>query len=182
MQFLLSPSGRIGRLQWWLGGLVPFAILVAGFIMVGELIGDSVETTPPGKVLSAVVIFFGFFLISFWINFCLCAKRFHDRDKSAWWFLVNFVPVVGPIFILVECGFLPGTPGGNSYGAEAGAGAGWSSNVDAEIAAMWQAKHDSYQSQQPEVAVEHTKPEPRPEPRRAPGRAPAGFGRRGLQT
>jgi len=43
-------------------------------------------------------------------------KRFHDRDKSGFWYCVCFVPYVGVIWQVVECGFFPGTPGGNRYG------------------------------------------------------------------
>jgi uncharacterized membrane protein YhaH (DUF805 family) len=42
-------------------------------------------------------------------------KRFHDRDKSGWWVLIAFVPIIGWIWYLIECGFLPGTDGPNRY-------------------------------------------------------------------
>ena len=43
-------------------------------------------------------------------------KRFHDRDKSGWWVLIGLIPIIGPIWLLVECGFLKGTPGPNRFG------------------------------------------------------------------
>ena len=43
-------------------------------------------------------------------------KRFHDRDKSGWWMLIVLIPIVGAIWLLVELGFLPGTPGPNRFG------------------------------------------------------------------
>ena len=43
-------------------------------------------------------------------------KRFHDRDKSGWWVLVTLIPIIGAIWILVELGFLKGTPGPNRFG------------------------------------------------------------------
>ena len=46
----------------------------------------------------------------------LCAKRYHDLDKSGWWVLVGFIPIVGAIWILIELGLKRGTPGHNRYG------------------------------------------------------------------
>jgi uncharacterized membrane protein YhaH (DUF805 family) len=43
-------------------------------------------------------------------------KRFHDRDKSGWWVLITLIPIIGAIWILVELGFLKGTPGLNRFG------------------------------------------------------------------
>lgn len=52
----------------------------------------------------------------------LSIKRWHDRDKSGWWVLIAFVPLVGPIWALVETGFLEGTKGPNQYGPDPLAG------------------------------------------------------------
>jgi Protein of unknown function (DUF805) len=43
-------------------------------------------------------------------------KRFHDRDKSGWWVLIALIPIIGALCILIELGFLPGTPGPNRFG------------------------------------------------------------------
>jgi uncharacterized membrane protein YhaH (DUF805 family) len=51
-----------------------------------------------------------------WANLALQAKRWHDRDKSGWWILVNLVPLVGGLWSFVETGLLPGTPGPNQFG------------------------------------------------------------------
>ena len=48
----------------------------------------------------------------------LYAKRWHDRDKSGWWTLIVLVPIVGPIWILVELGILEGTRGDNRFGPD----------------------------------------------------------------
>ena len=45
-------------------------------------------------------------------------KRWHDRDKSGWWALLNLIPVIGTLWILIECGFLRGTYGGNRFGPD----------------------------------------------------------------
>ena len=43
-------------------------------------------------------------------------KRFHDRDKSGWWVLIGLIPIIGGIWLLIELGFLKGTPGPNRFG------------------------------------------------------------------
>ena len=54
----------------------------------------------------------------FWSGLAIAAKRWHDRGKSAWWILVAFVPVIGSLWYLIECGFLKGTTGPNAYGSD----------------------------------------------------------------
>lgn len=43
-------------------------------------------------------------------------RRLHDTDRSGWWLLLAFVPIVGGIVLLVfMC--MDSQPGGNQYGA-----------------------------------------------------------------
>ena len=64
-------------------------------------------TTPTGVIVNLV---FGYIFAA------IAAKRWHDRNKSGWWSLLSFVPVLGPLWVLFELGSLPGTPGKNQYG------------------------------------------------------------------
>jgi uncharacterized membrane protein YhaH (DUF805 family) len=57
-------------------------------------------------------------LLMIWPALAVTAKRWHDRNKSAWWILINFVPVIGWLWALIETGFLPGTPGDNRFGPD----------------------------------------------------------------
>jgi hypothetical protein len=43
-------------------------------------------------------------------------KRYHDMGMSGWWWLVVFIPVVGPIWQVIECGFVSGEDVDNAYG------------------------------------------------------------------
>ena len=107
-QILFSFKGRIGRKQYWLSYLGMIAVLftigiVAGVIGVDE---DRLNT---------------FFLILyvpiFWISFAISAKRFHDRNKSGWWVLIGFIPIIGSIWLLIENGCLAGDMETNDFGA-----------------------------------------------------------------
>ena len=51
-------------------------------------------------------------------SLAVAIKRYHDRDKSGWWILILFVPIIGLIWYVVELGFLRGTPGPNRYGPD----------------------------------------------------------------
>ena len=58
------------------------------------------------------------FAINAWIFLAVHVKRWHDRGKSGWWLLIGLVPIIGPIWLLVEMGFLRGTEGWNDYGPD----------------------------------------------------------------
>ena len=66
-----------------------------------------------GGILGAL-----FSLIALWPSLAVYAKRWHDRGKSGWWTLIILIPIVGAIWMLVECGFLKGTDGANDFGAD----------------------------------------------------------------
>ena len=55
------------------------------------------------------------FAVFVWINICVRAKRCHDRNKSGWYQLIAFIPVIGNIWLFVELGCLSGTPGENDF-------------------------------------------------------------------
>ena len=55
---------------------------------------------------------------TWWMILAVSAKRWHDRGKSGWWSLIMLIPMVGPIWALIELGFLKGDYGYNRYGHE----------------------------------------------------------------
>lgn len=48
-------------------------------------------------------------------SFAVTIRRLHDIDRSGWWYLVGFVPLVGGIVLLVFS-LRDGTPGSNRFG------------------------------------------------------------------
>lgn len=104
--FLFSFNGRISRKLFWFftAPLIVITLLPAFFIFgAGTEIADYYV-----NILS---------LVFFWPALAVQAKRWHDRDKSAWWILINCIPLIGGFWSLIENGFLPGTDGPNKYGA-----------------------------------------------------------------
>jgi uncharacterized membrane protein YhaH (DUF805 family) len=103
-RLLFSFQGRIARGTFWSNLLlvcVAFAVLYV--FMKTELSARSTLALYP------------FF---FWIAAALAAKRMRDRGRSPWWLLAALVPIIGPLWLLLELGLRRGTPGENHYGAD----------------------------------------------------------------
>jgi uncharacterized membrane protein YhaH (DUF805 family) len=107
MRQLFSFDGRAARAEWWGTQLV---LVIPLALLAETLMGDSHFATLTLVLQLAVLIPAG------WISIATAVRRFHDRNKDGIWYLINFVPVVGPIWFLIECGFLRGTVGENRYG------------------------------------------------------------------
>ena len=67
----------------------------------------------------------------FWVLLATHVKRLHDRGESAWWLLAGFIPIVGPIWLVVELGILQGTREANQFGPAPGR------NMRANHARLW---------------------------------------------
>ena len=102
---LFGLSGRIPRKAWWLWGV--FALLgvaIGGTLLLG-IAGVTAETA--GLAMNLLVL---------WPAIATSVKRWHDRDKSGWWVLINLIPVIGIVWVIVENGCLRGTVGPNRLG------------------------------------------------------------------
>jgi uncharacterized membrane protein YhaH (DUF805 family) len=53
-----------------------------------------------------------------WALAALATKRLRDRGKSALWFLVALIPVLGMLWLFVELGLRRGSPGENQFGRD----------------------------------------------------------------
>lgn len=121
--FYFSPRGRTGRALYWMFGVLPF--FLAG-ILLGLLAG--IFRLPEEAVLfmSGIITLSGL-----WTWICVSSRRLHDFNQSAWWLLLAFalpfaILLVAPIsvaqlsslIVLVVLGVIPGTPGGNRFGAD----------------------------------------------------------------
>ena len=125
---LFGASGRIGRLQYWLGMLAVFAMLAVTFLIV---------------IWIAPIFAIPLIVIAPFVMFVLAIKRLHDRNKSGWWVVVFIIfpgildrlsdkltegqPLWWVLILagcalslwgLIEIGFLRGTDGDNEYGPD----------------------------------------------------------------
>ena len=121
MQSLLfSFQGRINRAKFWLVHVVMWVVVLVVF---GAILGSAALSSDPQAALQSVGLVGGLillvvYILALWIGLAIAAKRWHDRNKSAWWILIVFVPAVGGLWYLIECGFLKGTTGPNKFGSD----------------------------------------------------------------
>jgi uncharacterized membrane protein YhaH (DUF805 family) len=109
---LTSFEGRINRAKFWAAiGVFIVAGLVAS-VIDNLLLRISFGDSGVGPVYLIVMI------ASIYCALAVYAKRWHDRDKSGWWSLIMLVPIIGGVWLLVECGILEGTRGPNRFGAD----------------------------------------------------------------
>lgn len=100
-----SMDGRLNRKPFWLATLA-LIFINAAMNGVAQGIGGAV-----GNLIALVT---GLGVL--WPSICVTGKRWHDRNKSAWWMLIILIPVVGWIWAFVESGCMRGTVGPNLYG------------------------------------------------------------------
>ena len=86
----LLPTGRLARGPFWLRHLLVLPVALVLCSAADALLGAG-----PG-ILAGVLT--SLFLISVW------GRRLHDRGRSAWWLLITAIPVLGPLWLLIECG------------------------------------------------------------------------------
>lgn len=106
-RMFLSLQGRVSRREFWLWGVL--ALLGMALLLQALLAIAGVGPAAAERLVNLVLV---------WPAVAVSVKRWHDRDRSGWWVLVNLVPVIGWLWALVECGFLRGTPGPNRFGAD----------------------------------------------------------------
>ena len=102
---LFSFRGRIDRKPFWIFNLC---------IFIGGIIFGLV--TEPTKEINKYQILFMLWVL--WPSLAVQAKRWHDINKSALWLLINLIPIAGPIWALIENGFVAGTRGPNRFGED----------------------------------------------------------------
>jgi uncharacterized membrane protein YhaH (DUF805 family) len=105
LKVFFSFEGRVGRKTWWLYGVL--AILGLSLLGTALLRIAGVSERSADVAVNALLL---------WPALAVSIKRWHDRDKSAWWVLVSLVPFIGWLWVLVENGLLRGTKGDNRYG------------------------------------------------------------------
>lgn len=89
-------KGRASRSEYW-------------WFVLFNLIVQAAAAALSENLSYAIAI--GFFLPSIAAG----VRRLHDKDKSGWWMLLHFVPLIGAIVLLVWfC--QKGTPSANRFG------------------------------------------------------------------
>ncbi|CAN5140536.1 DUF805 domain-containing protein [soil metagenome] len=113
-------TGRARRSEYWLFTLFIVIVEVVYFILsgvTGNLAGaaGTGQFNPIGMVLAGLYVLFILAILvpSIAVGF----RRLHDTNRSAWWLLIAFIPLIGGIVLLIF-NILPGTVGANRFGPD----------------------------------------------------------------
>lgn len=98
-----SIDGRAQRSQFWWFYL--FFIII---YIVAALLDKAVDI--PLFTLIATLAFLAPYI-------CVAIRRMHDKDKSGWWLLISFVPIIGVLYLLYLF-VTRGTVGDNRFGPD----------------------------------------------------------------
>jgi uncharacterized membrane protein YhaH (DUF805 family) len=97
-------SGRASRSEYW------FFALFQTLLYIGLLVVDILAFRGSVNVFSTLAS-----LILFLPALAVSVRRMHDTDRSGWWILIPFVPIIGSIWLIVLL-CQRGTEGANRYG------------------------------------------------------------------
>ena len=116
MDWMLMPlrryadfSGRSRRKEYWMFILGYIIALVAAMVVEGVLGMSGMVGGVYGPITLLLILALLIPAIAVQV------RRFHDQDKSGWFVLLAFIPIIGSIAVLVfMC--LAGTDGPNRFG------------------------------------------------------------------
>ncbi|XHR29112.1 MAG: DUF805 domain-containing protein [Chthoniobacteraceae bacterium] len=101
-------SGRARRKEYWYFFLFNFIITLI-LAVIASLLG-AIPHTEAFNLLN------GLYSLAVLIpSIAVTVRRLHDTDRSGWWILISFIPLVGAIVLLVFT-IQDSTPGDNQYG------------------------------------------------------------------
>ncbi len=98
-------SGRASRTEFWTFTLFSFLISVALGIVDG-VIGSEMQVL--GNIYSLAVLI---------PSLAVGVRRLHDTNHSAWWLLINLIPIAGWIWYIVLLA-TKGDEAANKYGSK----------------------------------------------------------------
>lgn len=106
-------EGRARRKEYWIYTLIQAIIVILLVIGAGT---SSASSHYRGS--SSFEIILGLYLLATFLpTIAVTVRRLHDTDRSGWWILIYWLPLLGPIFLLIFT-ILPGTQGDNTYGSD----------------------------------------------------------------
>jgi len=104
-------TGRARRKEYWSFFLLMLAVyliapILDGILGMSGLIGGYYG---PLTLLAALALVIP--------SFAVGIRRLHDTERSGWWMLIGFIPLIGAL-VLIYFFVLEGTRGPNDYGPD----------------------------------------------------------------
>jgi len=114
---IFSFKGRIGRLRYLAYGIGTSLVLMlvmmpimGGTMLAGGMVGG--EAGMGGMALIAMILFYVATLV---FSVMFGKRRLNDLNRSGWWFLLLFVPIVN-LLMAIYVIFFPGAESSNNFG------------------------------------------------------------------
>lgn len=109
-------SSRSSRSEYWWVQLFFFILMFVVFLVLG-LLGAVTSGADGGlsPLAWGVIVIFG--LTHIIPSIALSVRRFHDQDKSGWFYLLSLIPYIGGLIVFVFM-LLKGTDGPNRFGED----------------------------------------------------------------
>ncbi|MPT30741.1 DUF805 domain-containing protein [Epilithonimonas hungarica] len=102
-------NGRARRMEYWMYTLFNALFLIAATIL------DNILGLNFSSEIRYGFIYLIYSLFTLLPGLAVAVRRLHDVDKSGWFILIAFIPLIGAIWLLILfC--TEGTPGKNQYG------------------------------------------------------------------
>lgn len=105
-------SGRARRKEFWMFFLFS-AIISILLAVIDEFMGWEFEMGGDSLGFLSTLYYIGVIVP----YLAVIIRRLHDTERSGWWFLIAFIPIVGVLVLLVFL-ILQGTRGKNRYGPD----------------------------------------------------------------
>ena len=123
VNFLFNPNGRVSRLAYRVSctgyTVLGFFLYRVGHYMRLDLNAINVHTADHSAayyVLAEILLLMLACLIAFSTSIIVTIKRWHDLDKSGWWVLLGFIPLLGWAAQLIVCSLVYGKLERNRFG------------------------------------------------------------------
>lgn len=115
---LFSFKGRITRLAFGISMIMTTVFGAVAAQLIALVVSNGHGSREQLMTTYYILVYTLVMPVICWVSISLQVKRWHDRGKPGRMVFVNFIPVVGIIWALIELGFLRGTEGANPYGPD----------------------------------------------------------------
>ncbi len=103
-------SGRARRKEYWMFALFTTLVTI-GLVLIDMMMGNY-DSVRGWGLLSGL-----YTLAVLLPSLAVSVRRLHDRDKSGWWLLLGFIPLIGAIVLLIWF-VMDGDRGANRFGPD----------------------------------------------------------------
>ncbi len=101
-------NGRSRRSEYWYFVLF-YVVIAIGLSLIERMFGMGSSS---GFGLLSTIWFLAMLIPSISVG----VRRLHDTDRTGWWLLISFVPLIGAIVLIVFL-VMDSQPGNNRFGA-----------------------------------------------------------------